>query len=127
MSLLSIFGKRIERLIAVEVSSFLDENQFLNNRRLGSRRGRSTRDLMLHLSSEWQKPLKKGETTSVFAIYFWREFDHVWNKGLAARLQSIGFKRDLLHVTIDNLYERTLSVLINGKCSSERLIRTSAP
>ena len=46
---------------------------------------------------------------------------------VVAKLQRSGNEGHLLHVINDHLDERTLSVLINGECSSERLIGASVP
>ena len=74
---------------------------------------------MIHLSSEWLNLLKKGKTTTVFDLDISVALDHVMHKSLAARLQSLDIEGGLLHVIIDYLKEKTLFILINGKCSSE--------
>ena len=75
--------------MAVDFSTFLDENNLLNNRQFGFRQRRLTSNLMLLLSSEWKKAFEKGETTDVFAVDMAGAFDRVWHKGLAAKIQTL--------------------------------------
>ena len=77
MSLLSIIKSFFESLIAAKVSNLFDKNHLLNNRKFGFRHGRPTSDLMLYLSSEWQKSLDKGEAAIVTAYDISGALDHV--------------------------------------------------
>ena len=127
ISLLSIIGKIFERLIAAEVTRFLDENFLLSNRQFGFRGGRSTSDLMLQLSSGWQKSLDEGEDTVVIALDISGAFDRVWHGGLTTKLQGLGIRGNLLDLITNYLHERSLSVVLNGRKSSERFIKASVP
>ena len=80
---------------------------------------------MLHLRSEWETSLDKGETFIVNTLEISGAFHRVWPEGLAAKLPSLSIEGELLHVIIDYVNEKTLIVLIIGKCPSERLISAS--
>ena len=108
--------------------NFIYGNHLFNNRHFGFRQRKSTSDLMLHLISEWQKSLDKGEIIIVIAHDILGAFDRVWHNGQTARLQCLVIEGDLIHVNINyNLKKRILWVLIDWNYSSKRLIRASVP
>ncbi|XP_045137147.1 uncharacterized protein LOC123519710 [Portunus trituberculatus] len=68
ISLLSVMGKVFEKLVAAVIWQHLDEHQLLSPHQFGFRPGRSTSDLLLLLSQEWQDTLDEGLDTLVVAL-----------------------------------------------------------
>lgn len=127
ISLLSVVGKIFEKIIADEVSCFLDQNLLLSDKQFGFRKKRSTSDLLLQLSTSWQQSLDKGNYIYVIALDIAGAFDRVWHKGIVAKLQSFGIAGDLLRLFENYLKRRTLRVVVNGYTSNEFPIEASVP
>ena len=127
ISLLSIMGKVFERMVAAVLGQHLTDNNLLSPRQYGFRPGRSTSDLLLHLSQEWQDTLDEGLDTLVVALDIAGAFDRVWHSGLLAKLCAKGVDGDLLALLGDYLHGRTLRVVINGRASTPAPVGASVP
>ena len=127
ISLLSVMGKVFEKLVAAVIWQHLNEHQLLSPHQFGFRPGRSTSDLLLLLSQEWQDTLDEGLDTLVVALDIAGAFDRVWHAGLLAKLQAKGIDGGLLRLLEDYLQGRTLRVVVNGRTSSPTNIGASVP
>ena len=127
ISLLSILAKVYERILVKNITNFFDTHHLINNRQFGFRSKRSVSDLLLQLTTKWQKSLENGIDTCVIALDIAGAFDRVWHKGLIAKLKSLGISGDLLLLLQDYLQGRTLQVVVNGSTSSEYPIEASVP
>uniref|UniRef100_A0A0P4WNB5 Reverse transcriptase domain-containing protein n=1 Tax=Scylla olivacea TaxID=85551 RepID=A0A0P4WNB5_SCYOL len=127
MSLLSVMGKVFEKLVASVTWQHLDEHQLLSLHHFGFRSGRSTSDLLLFLSQEWQDTLDEGLDTLVVALDIAGAYDRVWHSGLLAKLQAKGIEGSPLMLLEDYLQGRTLRVVVNGRTSSPAHIGASVP
>lgn len=127
ISLLSILGKIYEKIIVNRITAFFDENCLLSSKQFGFRKARSTSDLLLQLSSKWNKSLDNGEYTYVIALDIAGAFDRVWHGGLITKLKSLGINGNLLCLIHDYLDNRTLHVAINGQVSGDYPIGASVP
>ena len=127
VSLLSAVGKAFEKMVAQTMWSHLNEQQLLSPQQFGFRPNRSTSDLLLLLSQEWQDTLDEGLDTLVVALDIAGAFDRVWHSGLLAKLRAKGFDGRLLTMLDDYLQGRNLRVVINGKSSEFAGIRASVP
>ena len=124
---MSILAKVYERILVKNITNFFDTHQLINNRQFGFRSKRSVSDLLLQLTTKWQKSLENGTDTCVIALDIAGAFDKVWHKGLIAKLKSFGISGDLLLLLQDYLQGRTLQVVVNGSTSSEYPIEASVP
>ena len=127
ISLLSILAKVYERILVKNITNFFDTHHLISNRQFGFRSKRSVSDLLLQLTTTWQKSLENGKDTCVIALDIAGAFDRVWHKGLIAKLKSLGISGDLLLLLQDYLLGRTLQVVVNGSTSSEYPIEASVP
>jgi len=127
ISLLSVLGKILEAIIADKISYFLTSHQLLNNKQFGFRTNRSAADLLLQLSTTWQKSLDQGKDTFIIALDIAGAFDRVWHRGLITKLNSLGIRGHLLHLLQDYLQGRFLRVVMNGQTSDEHSIHASVP
>ena len=127
ISLLSVVGKLFEKIIAKQVTNFLENNLLLSQKQFGFRKNRSTSDLLLQLTTSWQQSLDKGKYTYVIALDIAGAFDRVWHRGIIARLKSFGTEGDLLMLFENYLKGRKIHVVVNGHTSSEYPIEASLP
>ena len=127
ISLLSVVGKVLEQIVSAVISQHLYENHLLSDRQFGFRPGRSTADLLLLLSKDWQDALEEGLDTLVVALDIAGAFDRVWHVGLVEKLRAKGVQGDLLMLLEDYLQGRTLQVVVNGQSSRPSPVRASVP
>ena len=127
ISLLSAVGKVFEKMIAAVIVQHLYGNNLLSPHQFGFRPGRSTSDLLLLLSQEWQDTLDEGLDTLVVALDIAGAFDRVWHSGLLAKLRAKGIGGSLLTLLQDYLQGRTLRVVVNGRASAPANIGASVP
>lgn len=78
VSLLSAVGEVSEGVVAEVICRHLNDKSLLSNQQLGFR---STSDLQLLLSRDWQDALNDGLETLVIALDIADASDRVWNAG----------------------------------------------
>ena len=127
ISLLSVVGKVLEQIVAGVICQHLSENHLLSDKQFGFRPGRSTADLLLLLSKDWQDALDGGLDSLVVALDIAGAFDRVWHAGLIEKLRAKGIQGDLLVLLKDYLQGRTLQVVINGQTSGPSPVEASVP
>ncbi|KAK4297983.1 hypothetical protein Pmani_029631, partial [Petrolisthes manimaculis] len=92
----SVVGKILERIVVQTLTHHLDDESLLSNQQFGFRSGRSTSDLLMLLSRDWQDSLDSGLDTIVVALDIAGAFDHVWHAGLLEKLRAKGIRGHLL-------------------------------
>lgn len=117
----------MEQIVAGSISKHLHDNQLLSERQFGFRPGRSTADLLLLLTKDWQEALDEGLDTIVVALDIAGAFDKVWHEGLLEKLCAKGIQGDLLLLIKNYLSGRSLHVVVNGQSSDPVPIRASVP
>ena len=127
ISLLSVVGKVFERIVAEVITHHLDANHLLSHQQFGFRPGRSTSDLLLLLSRDWQDALDEGLDTLVVALDIAGAFDRVWHAGLLEKLHAKGVQGNLLLLLSNYLQGRTLQVVVNGQSSRPLPVEASVP
>ncbi|XP_063603574.1 uncharacterized protein LOC134779374 [Penaeus indicus] len=104
-----------------------DISPHILRRQFGFRSSRSTADLLLLLSKNWQDALDAGQDTLVIALDIAGAFDRVWHRGLLAKLQARGISSNLLRLFDNYLTGRTLKVVIGGQSSQKYPVEASVP
>ena len=127
ISLLSVVSKILEKVIADEINEHLEEHNLLSIKQFGFRSSRSTADLLLLLTKEWQDTLDVGLDTLVIALDIAGAFDRVWHRGLLEKLRIRGIHGNLLHLIENYLKDRTLRVVVGGHTSQQYPIGASVP
>ncbi len=127
ISLLSVVGKVFERIVAEVITRHLDDNQLFSSQQFGFRTGRSTSDLLLLLSKEWQDALDEGQDTLVVALDIAGAFDRVLHAGLMEKLHDKGIQGGLHTLLGDYLHGRTLQLVVNGQSSRPLPVEASVP
>ena len=127
ISLLSVVGKIFERIVVEAINNHLQEHSLLSDQQYGFRSGRSTSDLLMLLSRDWQDSLDNGLDTLVVALDIAGAFDRVWHAGLLEKLRAKGIQGHLLVLMSDYLQGRTLHVVVNGQQSGDLPVGASVP
>ena len=127
ISLLSITGKIYEKIICKRLTDHLEKHHLLSLKQFGFRKERSTADLLLKMSSAWNKSLDKREDIYVMALDIAGAFDRVWHAGLISKIKSLGIDGNLLELISNYLQDRIFHVAVNGCSSSEYEIKASVP
>ena len=127
ISLLSANGKVFEKLITGTLWRHLNQHSLVSPLQFGFRPGRSTSDLLLFLSQEWQDTLEEGLDTLVVALDIAGTFDRVWHSGLLGKLRAKDVAGSLLRLLEDYLQRRTLRVALNRGISKPTSIRALVP
>ena len=127
ISLLPILSKVFEELIASSIKDHLLKNRLLSQHQFGFQKGKSASDLLLLLSSKWNKELDSSKETSVIALDIAGAFDTVWHEGLLSKIKSLGITGNLLSLLESYLKERSLVVAVDGADSESYAISAGVP
>ena len=117
ISLLSVVGKIYEKILAKTLTNHLEKHHLLSMKQFGFRKERSTADLLLQITSSWNKSLDRGVDTYVIALDIAGAFDRVWHAGLICKIKSFGIDGNLLGLIKDYLKDRIFQVVVNGYTS----------
>ncbi len=127
ISLLSCLSKPFESILNWKIQKHLSTSDHLSDRQYRFRKGRYIGDplTLLNDSSSFSHSYF-GETSSV-TLDISKAFGRVWHKFLLSKLPSFGFCLSLCSFTSSFLSGRTISVVVDGYCSSPKLINSGVP
>ena len=128
ISLTSIPCKCMEKIIATEITDFLQNNHenSLHNQH-GFLRGRSVSSNLLVNLEIWTKALEDGYPIDIIYLDFEKAFDTVPIERLLHKMEYMGIRGRLLKWIRDYLFNRTYQVRINGVLSSEHSVSSGVP
>ena len=95
ISLTSVISKVLERIIRIQVSSFIDKNGCLNNSQHGFRSGQSYLSALLNVFNDVMKMLNGGCSIDMVYLDFSKEFDKVDHGILLHKLNALGITGNL--------------------------------
>ena len=127
VSLLSVVGKILERIIFKYVFNFFRDNFVITLFQSGFLPGHSTVTQLLEVYNELCKAVDKGREVRVIFLDISKAFDRVWHKGLIFKLQQSGISGQLLSWFIDYLQDRFQRVVVNGQQSEWKEIKAGVP
>ena len=127
ISLLSVVSKVFEKIICTKITKFLDKHHLLSIKQFGFRKERSASDLLLKMTTLWNRSLDMGEETYVIALDIAGAFDRVWHDGLIVKIKSLGISGDLLGLLSCYLRDREFQVVLGGQSSGLYKIGASVP
>ena len=117
VSLTSVTGKLLERLVKNEIDAHVESNNLLKDSQHGFRRGRSAQSNLiefLNVKTGWRD---EGKSSDFFYLYFSKAFDVVCHKRLLVKLEAIGIKGKVLKWIKDWLSGRKQRVVVDGNYS----------
>ena len=104
----------METLINYQLKKYLKERKLLNDRQYGFRSNRSTGDLMVHLTEQWNKSLHRFGESKIIALDISKAFDRVWHQALLSKMRAFGIDESLLRWIRNFLSDRSIQVVFKG-------------
>jgi hypothetical protein len=127
ISLLSGLSKAFERLIAVRLRNFLDEEHVLQDFQFGFRPKHSTVHALLHVHKHVSSALRRKESTGAMLLDIEKAFDTVWHQGLLYKLISLKIPYELIILIKSYLTNRKFFVNLNNEKSKILNVNASVP
>ena len=97
ISLLSVVSKKLERIIAEQLTLYLEEDHLISAGQFGFRKGHSASDMFL-LAKSWYNALDSDRPSLVIVLDIAGTFDRVWYRKLLAKLEQLGVTGRLLEL-----------------------------
>ena len=127
ISLTSVPGKCMERLICREIHQFLEANEVLSDEQFGFRPGRSTDDQLLLTYNDVTKSLDGGLVSDLILFDFSKAFDMVCHSVLLEKLSCLGFRDQVIDWIRDFLVGRTMKVIVKDAQSETAEVLSGVP
>ena len=119
ISLLSVVGKLLERIMTHRLLKHLEENRQLNRFQSGFRKKRSTTDHLFRLTQTVSQGFNQNMSTVCVFLDVEKAFDCVWLDGLRWKLKREFNLDSILTRWISSyLSDRQVCVKVNGRCSN---------
>ena len=127
ISLLSVVGKILERIIFKYVYNYLHDHSLITMRQSGFKPGDSAVNQLSYMYHAFCKALdEKRDVRDVFCDIS-KAFDRVWHEGLMYKLCKMGIKGTLLKWFKNYLSNRQQRVVINGENSQWGFVKAGVP
>ena len=127
ISLLPIFSKILEKILHLQISSYIDENNILNELQFGFRKNHATYMPIAHLTDTISSSLEKDLITCVLYLDLKKAFDTVSLNILLDKIAFIGIKGKLYEILKSYLSNRKQRTLVNSCISEEVNISMGVP
>ena len=124
ISLTSVFGKLMERVIVNQLLTYLTHNGLINKNQHGFLRRLSTCTNLLECVNDWTIMLEDGAQIAIAYIDFQRAFDSVTHEKLKYKLKSYGITGSLLDFIEFYLHSRSHCTRVGSKLSNSAKIRS---
>ncbi len=126
IALHSSLSEAFESILNRRIHKHISTSDLLSDRQYGFRKGCSTGDL-LYLLTDSGSFSQSFRLNFSFALDISKAFDRVWHKSLLSKLPSFGFYPSLCSFISIFLTGRSLSAVVDGNCSSPKLINSGVP
>lgn len=127
IAVLSSISKIIEKLINSRIISYLNKYNILSSSQYGFRKGMSTQDAIMELTSTITKEVDKGNKCLTAFLDLKKAFDTVSIPILIRRLNCAGFRGFALSLLSSYLQNRVQGVKIEGFLSEEENVTFGVP
>ena len=127
ISLTCVTAKVMERILAKHIMQYLEENMLISPNQFGFRGGRGTEDQLLGMYEKVRQWVDVGGAVDLILLDYSKAFDKVSHPILIEKLYLLGFDENLIRWIEGFLMERSMSVSVDGVCSSDRLIKSGVP
>lgn len=127
ISLLSVFSKIIEKILAKRIISFLEENNILSNSQHGFREKRSTMSALYSILDFIYKQLDKNNKVMAVFVDLTKAFDCVDHEILVRKLEAYGLRGNCNNLLKNYLCNRKQFVHFLGENSIELPIEFGVP
>ena len=127
ISLLPLFSKLFEKIIAKRMTSYFETNQILTNHQFGFRKSYSTELAAINLYDTLMKNLDEKKITCAIFLDLAKAFDSVNHKILLKKLDKYGVRGHPLNLIKSYLCNRQQYVKLNDKSSNLEVIDIGIP
>ena len=127
ISLLSVFSKIMEKLMASRLTNFLELHEIIYPNQFGFRAGYSTSHSLISITENIRKSLDNGKFGCGVFIDLKKAFDTVNHDILLTKLENYGIRDEALDWFKSYLINRRQYVHLNGVNSSTRNISCGVP
>ena len=127
VSFLPAVAKVLDAIQSKRFSSFLMKNKLLTDHQFGFLPGRSTTQQLVYVVDKWLQTQDKGSASVGVFLDFQKAFDKVWHKGLLFKLACCGVSPDALSWFESYLFDRAITVRVEGIYSKSHSISTGVP
>ena len=127
ISLLSVISRLVEKLINSRVSEFLENISFFHSNQFGFRKGMSTEQAVLFLTTFVHDALDQGFKVASIFLDIVKAFDSVDHEILIMKLENCGIRGNALKLFETFLRGRTQCVEISNVRSGERMVDYGVP
>ena len=121
ISLLSCFGKVVEKVVATWIASFCENNNVFHRGQFGCRRGRSTLDAVAQLVAKVENTWTKKRTALALLLDVRGAFDRVDKRQLLKRMTQIGIAGNMIRWVDSFLSDRRAMLVIDGRTGQTRV------
>ena len=118
IALTSTFCKIMERMINNRLNWYLEKYKLLSNHQCGFRKGRSTKDHIIHMESSVNKGFANKESTLAVFLDLEKAYDMLWPTAIIIKLQTMGICGRITQWIHHFLSNRKIQVKINNTFSN---------
>uniref|UniRef100_A0AAQ4RRK9 Reverse transcriptase domain-containing protein n=1 Tax=Gasterosteus aculeatus aculeatus TaxID=481459 RepID=A0AAQ4RRK9_GASAC len=119
IALTSNLCKLMEKMIVKRLIFYLESKGLMSEAQSGFRRGRSTMDALVVVSTEIAKALAMKEKMVVVYFDIEKAYDTMWREGVLMKLSALGVEGRMYNWILDFLFDRYIQVRV-GTILSER-------
>lgn len=127
ISLTSVPGKVMERIIRDALVSHMTVNNLFCTEQHGFIKGKSCATQLLEFLEDITEAIDQGDVVDVIYLDFCKAFDKVPHKRLLSKISGYGIKGKIFKWIKDFLEQRKQRVVVNGTCSGWRSITSGIP
>lgn len=127
ISLLSVLGKILEKLINKKLKEYLEVNKLLPESQAGFRPKRSTQDQLLKLCHEVIHSIQTGCVAVATFFDVQKAFDKVIHEGFVLKCKRIGLSEVTTALLANYLNNRTTKIKLNGILSEAIQLKAGTP
>ena len=126
-SILPNVSKIFERLVLNQILVFIEKQALLASSISGYRKGHSTTTVLMGITDDIIRAMKKGEVTLMVCADYSKAFDKVQFKAVLARLHEMGFSKSFLLLVPSYPSERRQLVQIDDNLSELAYVEFVVP
>ena len=127
IAVVSVVAKVLEKIVATQLSSYLEEHQLFNSHQGAYRHGKSTEDILLVAVDAIVHHMDKKESVCVAFLDLRKAFDSLDHCMLLHQLSNLGVSNGVLQWFQDYLSDRTHRIKYHHQYSSWALMKAGIP
>jgi hypothetical protein len=121
ISILSVVGKILEKIVHDQISTFVLSNNILDMKQSGFRKSHSTCSALLRISEDIRLAMGRGDVTIIVLFDFSKAFDCVLHDLLLCKLKYLNFSPSAISWMRSYITDRKQRIICSDSSSSEWL------